>query len=453
MTINNTVPFMAQSKVDKRKFIESVLKLEVFSEMLLKARDEYNEFKKDYEVLFAKNEVIEKTYNNNKLQLDQFEENKKNRFEQTLRRIEDSNTKITTLLGQIVELPDNVNDLITSKLAALNDKLSDIQKRYREAFANVTVIKSNISQIEKQIKDLDQVEAVCRSCKRPFPENDIKHKEQHKNDLNQELDVYSSDMNTAATIANDLQRDERDKKSEITVVEAKKDKISTIKSNNISLQNKIDLLNENIIEFNNECTNITNESNATLEQTVTSLEQEVNNNKIGLRVLDHQLSVLECVKFVVSEEGVKSYIVKKILKLLNARLAYYLDCLQANCVCQFDEFFDEQITDEKGETKSYFNFSGGERKRIDLACLFAFLDIRRMQGDINFNTIFYDELLDSSLDDKGVELVMKVLRERLQKYNEGCYIITHRSNAINSKVDSVIHLEKRNGFTYILNND
>lgn len=398
MTINNTVPFMAQSKVDKRKFIESVLKLEVFSEMLLKARDEYNEFKKDYEVLFAKNEVIEKTYNNNKLQLDQFEENKKNRFEQTLKRIEDSNTKITTLLGQIVELPDNVNDLITSKLAALNNELSDIQKRYREAFANVTVIKSNISQIEKQIKDLDQVEAVCKSCKRPFPENDIKHKEQHKNDLNQELDVYSSDMNTAATIANDLQRDERDKKSEITVVEAKKDKISTIKSNNISLQNKIDLLNENIIEFNNECTNITNESNATLEQTVTSLEQEVNNNKIGLRVLDHQLSVLECVKFVVSEEGVKSYIVKKILKLLNARLAYYLDCLQANCVCQFDEFFDEQITDEKGETKSYFNFSGGERKRIDLACLFAFLDIRRMQGDINFNTIFYDELLDSYSD-------------------------------------------------------
>jgi energy-coupling factor transporter ATP-binding protein EcfA2 len=119
-------------------------------------------------------------------------------------------------------------------------------------------------------------------------------------------------------------------------------------------------------------------------------------------------------------------------------------------LCQFDEFFDEQITDEKGEHKSYFNFSGGERKRIDLACLFSFLDIRRMQGDVHFSTIFYDELLDSSLDDKGVELVLDVLRERALKHNENCYIITHRGTTITEKIDNTIFLEKRNNFTYLL---
>jgi exonuclease SbcC len=453
MTINNTVPFMAQSKVDKRKFVESVLNLEVFSDMLLKARDEHNDVKKTYEILFAKNEVIEKSYTTNKQQLDQFEENKKDKLDQIERKIQDNLSKIDTYTKQFVVLPDNIDDLIYNKQTNLNSELDEVRKKHRDAFSEVNVIKSNINQIEKQIKNLESEGAVCTSCKRPYPEDDINHKEKHKQDLQSELNTLLLEKTQADTLADTLTDLEKNKKAEIDVVNVKKDKIYSVRTANTTLQNKIDNLNENNIELKQEFSNIERQNNNTLEQTVKGLESEVSTNKLELNKLDHELSVLECVKFVVSEEGVKSYIVKKILKLLNARLAYYLNALHANCVCQFDEFFDEQITDEKGEVKSYFNFSGGERKRIDLACLFAFLDIRRMQGDINFSVIFYDELLDSSLDDKGVELVIKVLRERLEKYNEGCYIITHRSNAINSKVDSVIHLEKRNGFTYILNNN
>ena len=42
MTANNTLPFMAQKKIDKRKFIEGVLNLSIFNEMLLKTRSDYN---------------------------------------------------------------------------------------------------------------------------------------------------------------------------------------------------------------------------------------------------------------------------------------------------------------------------------------------------------------------------------------------------------------------------
>jgi exonuclease SbcC len=453
MTINNTVPFMAQSKVDKRKFIESVLKLEVFSEMLLKARDEHNDIKKDYEILFAKNEVTEKSYNSNKQQLDQFEENKRIKIQQLVNKITDNKNKIEELSKEIITLPENVDTLVSNKLAQLKQELTVIQKQHRDAFADVTVIQSNINQLEKRITDLEKVGAECTTCRRPFSDDEIKHKEQNKKEINDEIVLLQTNKIAAAEIALGFEKAEDSKKEEIKEVENKKDRIACIKSKNSSLQDKITFLNETNEGLDRESIDISNESNTTLEQTVKTLEKEVEESKTQLKKLDHELSVLECVKFIVSEEGVKSFIVKKILKILNSRLTYYLNALHANCSCQFDEFFDEKITDEKDEVKSYFNFSGGERKRIDLACLFAFLDIRRMQGDINFNTIFYDELLDSSLDDKGVELVMKVLRERLEKYNEGCYIITHRSNAINSKVDSVIHLEKRNGYTYILDDN
>jgi DNA repair exonuclease SbcCD ATPase subunit len=453
MTINNTVPFMAQSKVDKRKFIESVLNLEVFSEMLLKARDEHNEVKKNYEILFAKNEVVEKNYTANKQQLDQFEENKKNKLDAINKKINDNESKIVELQKQVLNLPDDIDSIISTKLTTLNSELTAIQKRYRDAFAEVTVLNSKINQLKKQLNNLEAEGAVCTTCKRPFPEDDIKHKEQNRLEINEELASLNESKDTTDTIVRVIEDEETFKRNEIKTLEDKKDKINSVKTTNTSLFNKISFLTDTNTELVDSISEVNNENNAALEQTVRTLEAEVTDNKAQIQKYDHELSILECVKFVVSEEGVKSYIVKKILKMLNSRLAYYLNALHANCLCQFDEFFDEQITDEKGEAKSYFNFSGGERKRIDLACLFAFLDIRRMQGDINFNTIFYDELLDSSLDDKGVELVVKILRERLEKYNEGCYIITHRSNAINSKVDSIIHLEKKNGFTYILDSN
>ena len=126
--------------------------------------------------------------------------------------------------------------------------------------------------------------------------------------------------------------------------------------------------------------------------------------------------------------------------------------MDANCLCIFNEYFEEEIVDEKGKMCSYFNFSGAERKNIDLACLFAFMDIRRLQGSVSYNFSVYDELLDSSLDERGVDLVLGILRERVDKYNESIMIISHRKESINigthyKNQGGVIYLEKENGIT------
>ena len=78
-------------------------------------------------------------------------------------------------------------------------------------------------------------------------------------------------------------------------------------------------------------------------------------------------------KFIVSEEGVKSYIVRKILQLFNGKLQHYLRRMDANCCCIFNEYFEDEIINEKNKSCSYHNFSGAEKKNIDLACLFAFM--------------------------------------------------------------------------------
>ena len=450
MTINNTVPFMAQSKIDKRKFIESILSLEIFSEMLSKAREEHNTLKKDYEVLFAKVEGIEKGYKFNKEQLDAFEETKRQKIEILTKRIDESKVRIDELKKDIKELPNDVLEKLDLKIQQCNEELQELQKLYKNAYQILADVKSKIGHIEEQLKEIEKVGAICTTCKRSYSDDDLKHKEANKKELNSKLKELTKELNTAQKDLDKVNTNQTKKEKEIKDLQDKKNVVRDVLNNNKNTETKISLINESIQELLKEIEDVQKQTNDALENVVKELEEKLKIGKVDLEKLDHDCNVLECVKFVVSEEGVKSYIVKKILAVLNGRMAYYLDKLHANCLCQFDEFFDEQITDEKGEHKSYFNFSGGERKRIDLACLFSFLDIRRMQGDVHFSTIFYDELLDSSLDDKGVELVLDILRERAIKHKENCYIITHRGTTITEKIDNTVFLEKRNNFTYLL---
>ena len=160
-----------------------------------------------------------------------------------------------------------------------------------------------------------------------------------------------------------------------------------------------------------------------------------------------ELAKLDIVKYVVSEEGVKSYIVNKLLELLNSKLLHYLKRLDSNSICIFNEYFEEEILNEKNKVCSYFNFSGAERKSIDLACLFTFSDIRRLQGGVQYNIAIYDELFDSSFDEKGIELITSILQDRVEELDECSIVISHRKESIKAVTGDVIYLEKKNGIT------
>ena len=80
------------------------------------------------------------------------------------------------------------------------------------------------------------------------------------------------------------------------------------------------------------------------------------------------------------------------------------------------------------------------------------MDIRRLQGNVAYNFSVYDELLDTSLDERGVDLVINILHERVEKYNECIMVISHRKESIKigthyKNPGEIIFLEKENGIT------
>jgi DNA repair exonuclease SbcCD ATPase subunit len=446
MTINNTIPFMAKKKQEKRKFIEDIFNLSIFSDMLDLLRSDVSEHKKLFDIEGIKHDEVEKSILTHKKQQETAIQDRARKKEKYIGR-QDSNTKeikeITAKLKEF-EIPDAKE--LKKEIEEFEVNNNKIDKKLQDARHSIAENQTLISQNNKKLASVGTEKDVCPTCLRSIEETDRNHIKNEKKKINNEIEEHEVKIT-------ELRKEEKQLLGLQTKVEAKiqqlKDNISSIKhkvSEKQALDTRLNQLNLWQVELEQDLKDLETDTN-TYDALILEQTNRLNNVKEELEKLKEKLNTLDIVKFVVSEEGVKSYIVKKILQLFNSKLAYYLKKMDANCICTFNEYFEEEIVDNKGKPCSYFNFSGAERKNIDLACLFTFMDIRRLQGDVSFNFSIYDELFDSSLDERGVELVIGILKERVEKYNECIMVISHRKESIKAATGDIIFLEKTNGIT------
>ena len=450
MTLNNHIPFMGKSKTEKRKFIEQIFNLEIFSKMLGELRNEHNEIKRNFDIEITRLEETNNHLNTQQQQVDNFEENKNQR----VNRIENQINVKNNDLKNYKEEKNTVESLdekpYIDKSEKLNQEIVDLKNIKNEKYEKIVQLKTNLTTNKSTLTKIGTDEATCPMCLRPLEDHDKDLIEEEKEKINIILD----------DILNDIKYNKEDYENsvkEINSYSAAKTKIDNKLSSIKNQKDNISYLERNITEIENiinqyqtDIDSIKNETNS-FDDLISDTTNKINDIKQEIDSLKKVINLMDVVKFVVSEEGVKSFIVKKILSHFNGKLTHFMKKLDSNCVCIFNEYFEEEIVNEKGKICLYNNFSGAERKAIDLACLFSFMDMRKSQGDVYYNISFYDELFDSSLDEKGVDLVLEILNERVEKYNECVMVISHRKESIKSANGDVIFLEKHNGITRRVN--
>lgn len=446
MTVNNVTPFMAKKKLEKRKFIEGIFNLQVFSNMLTTARQEYNKVVRDLDVECAKYEEISNTISAHTEQKQNMENEKIRALDKLKARKKHNHEKIDKLEQHlqnheqmdVEQARDSVSN-VDQVIAQVEQKIHNIVEKRSE---NVAMLKMN----EQKIAKAGTTEETCPVCFSKLDDGHRHHIDQRKTELSQSVSALKdkvssldSKLDEAKTLKQALST-----KRENTLTKINNYQLKLQEFENVKQQIKqLNTLNKDIDDDLDALKN----KDVSMDKMIAETEKRLENTQQVIDVIKKDMAKLEIIKFIVSEEGVKSYIVKKILQLFNAKLAHYLKKMDSNCICVFNEYFEEEIVNEKGKPCSYFNFSGAERKNIDLACLFAFMDIRRMQGDVAFNFSIYDELFDSSLDERGVELVIDILKERIDKYNECVMVISHRKESAKLASGEIIFLEKQNGVT------
>ena len=450
MTLNNHIPFMAKNKTEKRKFIERIFNLEVFSKMLSELRADQSEIKRDFDINITRIEETNTYLDSQKVQMESFEDNKNNKkaiLTNSLKQHSQDVIDAKEKLNKIQALDDQP---YKDKLEELNSSIKDKTEHKTKLNDDIILLTHTLKTNANTFKRIGTEDDTCPVCLKPIEDHDHEvmedEKTKLKNSINEDkanLELLSEELNLVKNQVVKLEEATNIVNSKISDIERQKYTIS-------HLNDSIEYIARCVSEIEEELATIDTEMN-TYAGNVAELEEKISNITDQISTIKKSLDLLDVVKFVVSEEGVKSFIVKKILRNFNSKLTYYLKEMDSNSICIFNEYFEEEIVNEKGKICQYNNFSGAERKAIDLACLFSFMDMRKAQGDVHYNLSFYDELFDSSLDEKGVDLVLGILNNRVEKNNECVFVISHRKESIKAATGDIIFLEKSNGITKRIN--
>ena len=148
------------------------------------------------------------------------------------------------------------------------------------------------------------------------------------------------------------------------------------------------------------------------------------------------------------DTGIKTAIIREYLPVMNTLINKYLAVMDTYVKFELDEAFNETIKSRHRDEFTYYSFSEGEKKKIDIAILFAWRQIAKMKNSVNTNLLILDETFDSSLDAGATDLLFQLLDEVSRDTN--IFVISHKGDVLTDKFHSLLRIEKKNDFSVIV---
>ena len=158
-----------------------------------------------------------------------------------------------------------------------------------------------------------------------------------------------------------------------------------------------------------------------------------------------QYAYNQVISEMLKDTGIKTKIIKQYLPVINQLVNQYLQILDFYVHFDLDESFTETIRSRHRDTFSYDSFSEGEKQRIDLALLFTWRQVAKMKNSISTNLLILDETFDSSLDDAGIENLMKIIHTLGDDSN--IFIISHKKEELDGKFANKMEFVKQKNFS------
>jgi DNA repair exonuclease SbcCD ATPase subunit len=422
------VPFMQLTANDRRIIIEDILDIGIFSVMknLLKERinslkEEITELEYNIKLLKEKISLYEKHIEELKAKSSKKREDNNDKIKELRRVIEAIQVEISVHHEKAGELRMEINDQ------------TDIIKKHKDLDSYKIQIDKNLKKLNKENKFFEDNEN-CPTC-----EQDID--EIFKKDKLQQISANINDMNEGVSKLNMEVDKVMDRLDEIAICSDKiqdQERLITRRHSDIqSHQTLVSRLQEEISEAN---FHIDDDKKRIMEN---ELDE---NKKSRLRYVE-QRRYYDILNTILNDKGIKTRVIRKYLPVINKHVNNYLKDMDFFVNFQLDENFNETIKSRHRDDFSYYSFSEGEKKRIDISLLLTWRDIASMRNSVNVNLLILDEIFDASLDQAGVDDLMKLFNI-LKGTN--LFVISHKLDILDDKFPSKITVEKVNNFTQLV---
>jgi len=446
LNVNSSIPFLGMDAVSKRKVIEDIVSLNVYGKMSEELKQQYLDSKADISVI--ENDIKSKcrtlqvsTESREKLLIQQASFDKEK--EEHCNKIKDDIKLLSTSISdQRKLLTDNnhteeINAIritikdIQDKITLLNNKRISVNKDLRDASVNLERLEHETTcpTCTTVLSDSPMAQVFIKSCKTKIEESSLLIKS-----INEKIERGTEKLS--------------EHNNNIKEIQKSLDRTGVIKSNINNAEIKLKMKEDELTREEKRTLDI---GNAISESKITEYKLALTDSEQSLKETNKKYAYAKFLRSILGEDGIRKFVLNNIIPKFNNKINHYLKIMGCDYSLIFDTNLVESIISRNRDVRSYGNFSSGEKKRIDIAILLALMDIAKIQNSVDTNLFVMDEILDTSMDNDGVECFLDYLKNGFKKtYPDKCvYIITHRNDVSSDVYDRMVYLRKIKSFTTI----
>lgn len=410
------IPFMQLKAWDRRDVIEDLLDISVFSKMK--------------QVLKTRNTISKDLAKTNRIALD----NQKDKIEyqkKHINQLEEINEEAKKSYDEDIKKTQDKLDNSRLELEKYPYGLEQKLKTLRDIKDKLTNAKGRCNHVMKELVDrakFFEEHDDCPTCTQEINEQ-----------LKTTMLIEVKDQ--ARKTQQEITHNEAKMNSTIKTLDEVRDNIKSIVDTNSKINHYSNTLTEltskhvkevNIDKPAKELVDMTYDL-IDIQDSLTEAEDEILYNKIAAEML--------------KDTGIRTKIIKEYLPAMNSLINKYLQVLEFFVAFHLDENFQETIKSRHRDKFVYDNFSEGEKMRIDLSLLFTWRQIAKMKNSTNTNLLILDETFDSSLDEDGVDNLLKILLTLEDGTNT--FIISHKPDLLENKLKQKLVFKRRNNFSFV----
>lgn len=428
---SNYVPFMQLPLAQRREIIEDLLDIRIFSSMNVVVKEKLKSIRDDLKQLHVQESHLHEKAVMQRRFIEEIEKEGNTRIQEKQKRIED----LTGLIDKTI----SDNEKIEQKVQELGQQIVDNSSA--EKLKQLGTLKGKLAQrISTTKRDLKffSENSVCPTCTQHIDE-------EFKQNKISEYQTTADELTGAFQELNDAIEKQEEKQQIFSRLTQQIIQLNQrIHSHNIQIshaQKQISDLNEEIeaIQESIQNRNTENQKLTEIEEELLKIQTDFMRKKDSLQYYDYLSGLLK-------DGGVKTRIIRKYLPIINQLINKYLNTMDMFINFTFDEEFNESINSPLHDNFSYSSFSEGQKQRINLSILWTFRELVKIKNSANTNLLIFDEILDSSLDESGIEEFIKIVKYVFTDTNT--FIISHREG-VTEKFDHIIEFEKQGNFSHI----
>jgi DNA repair exonuclease SbcCD ATPase subunit len=437
---SNYNPYMDLSMPDRRKFIETVFSLTYFQRFIEIA-----------------NEQLKKT-------MDKIREDEQQclKIEYEIKNIEDvakvkleSKRELITTLNQKIEDTRNKIQIQTEEFQSLEKKKADLESEYdsneysrlkskRDDHKSETAIldreiqrlRRTNSELDGEILRLQRKEGtLCESCGQQIPENlyeskitekqniiklntrSINDKENLINDTNDKIKILEESISKLDRVSNLIGKVSIEISYCLKSIRDLKDVIKSTLNQIESLESEISVLSESNLDVS-----------INYRLTLSGIRKTIDANQ-------SRVEYFKALKEFSGDKGYKAFILDRYKEEIQFCLNKNVSIYGLPFELELNPDFSIEIYDFSKKKISYFLLSEGQKQRINLSVWDSFIDVIRAKNHTFFNVLFFDEVLDGSLDYDGKNVFLSTLRNKAEFSNMNIYVISHSMTDFENKIE------------------